>query len=88
MAKGEGRSAGMGRHKKAETMALRSQLSKLDDLAFKKLKSGMTAGNPAMMKLFFEYRFGKPHEKIDVTSDDEKLTGIVVRVLHGKGDSD
>jgi hypothetical protein len=60
-----GARTGAGRKPKAEELALIERLSPLDDLAIKKLEAGVKQGEFAFIKMFFEYRFGKPKEKVE-----------------------
>lgn len=55
-----------GRKPKVEEQKLIERLSPLDDIAFKALKSGLDDNANWAVKLFFEYRYGKPKE--DVTN--------------------
>lgn len=56
---------GAGRKAKADEVALIERLSPLDDVAFKQLAEGVKGGEFAFLKMFFEYRYGKPKEKIE-----------------------
>jgi hypothetical protein len=37
----------------------------MDDVAFENLKKGVKSGDFQYIKMFFEYRFGKPKQTID-----------------------
>jgi hypothetical protein len=63
-----------GRPPKRDEIALIERLKPLDDLAFSLLKSGMEDGDKVCLKLFMEYRYGKPQAKVDLTTGGEKLT--------------
>jgi hypothetical protein len=67
-----------GRKPKASEIELIEKLSPMDATAFKQLEQGVKAGEFAFIKLFFEYRFGKPKEKVDVTSLGEGINTIRV----------
>ncbi len=71
-----GKRNGAGRKAKAEEVELIERLSPMDDMAFSALRDGIKQKNPVYVKMFFEYRFGKPKEKIDVTSDGERIVGF------------
>jgi hypothetical protein len=65
-----------GRKPKADEIKL---IEKLDDLinkdsVVKKLNELITEGNFNALKLYFEYRYGKPKESIDLTSKGESLS--------------
>lgn len=72
-----------GRKPKADEVALIERLSPMDDIAFDKLKAGLDSGEYQFIKMFFEYRFGKPQDKIDVTSNGESITAIKVVDVDG-----
>ena len=57
---------GAGRKPKDEEEALIERLSPLDDTAFKALKKGIEDGRYWAVKLFFQYRYGKPKEVRDI----------------------
>lgn len=71
-----GRREGAGRKPKEEEAKLIERLSPMDDLALSKLQEGMEKGEFAYIKMFFEYRFGKPKDKLDVTSNGHTITAI------------
>tara|TARA_R110001583_G_scaffold87009_4_gene226984 strand:- start:758 stop:1000 length:243 start_codon:yes stop_codon:yes gene_type:complete len=61
-----------GRPPKAEEMVLVERLSPLDDEALEQLKIAINQGKPWAVKLFFEYRYGKPKETKDITLNTEQ----------------
>lgn len=71
-----GKREGAGRKPKEEEIKLIEKLSPMDDLAFTKLKAGMEKGDFQYIKMFFEYRFGKPKDKLDVTSNGQTISAI------------
>jgi hypothetical protein len=66
-----GKRAGAGRKPKAEEVALIERLSPLDDLAFAELKKGIERGSFPHLKLFHDYRWGKPRETKDITINED-----------------
>jgi len=60
-----------GRKPKADEEKLIQMLSKLDDKAFECLTNGIKDGNYQYWNKFMEFRYGKPKERVDVTSGDE-----------------
>lgn len=60
-----GKREGAGRKSKADELALIERLSPLDDVAVKQLEKGVKKGDFQFIKMFFEYRFGKPKEKVE-----------------------
>ena len=66
-----GARAGAGRKPKAEEVVLIERLSPLDDLALEKLKEGLEKGSFPHLKLFHDYRYGKPRETKDITINED-----------------
>lgn len=56
---------GAGRKPKADELELITRLSPLDNDAFKQLAKGVKEGDFQYLKMFFEYRYGKPKQSID-----------------------
>lgn len=69
MAKGKhgGARPGAGRPPKAQEQELIEKLSPMDDMALEALQSSLEKKHPWAVKLFMEYRYGKPKETKDVT---------------------
>jgi hypothetical protein len=65
-----------GRPPKADEQKLIERLSPLDDTAFNALKNGLDENEPWAVKLFFEYRYGKPKQQVDHTTNGESLNRI------------
>jgi hypothetical protein len=70
--KGEYR--GQGRKPKSSELELIERLSPLDDHALESLKNGVLRGDFNFIKLFFEYRYGKP--KIQLSDEFDAITEI------------
>ena len=71
MADGRSKNGGhknAGRKPKAEEQQLIERLSPLDDVAFKALKNGLEDGQSWAVKLFLEYKYGKPKQQIEQTT--------------------
>ena len=66
-----GARVGAGRKPKAEEIELIERLSPLDDLAFAELKKGIERGSFPHLKLFHDYRYGKPRETKDISISEE-----------------
>lgn len=64
---------GSGRKPKATEIELIELLTPLDALALKALKKGVTAGEFPYVKLFLEYRYGKPKQIMDITTNGESI---------------
>lgn len=56
---------GAGRKPKIDELALIERLSPMDDLALDTMRTLIEANELGALKLFFEYRFGKPKQDID-----------------------
>jgi len=78
MAEKGGKREGSGRKPKADELALIEALSPYDEIAQTKLIEGVEAGSFNHLKLFYEYRFGKPKQMIDVTTNGDSITNIPV----------
>ena len=62
-----------GRKPKADEVKLIERLTPLADVAFDALKQGIENGDTAMIKLWFEYFYGKPKQQMDITSDGKAI---------------
>lgn len=63
--KNGGAREGAGRKPKAEEVKLIEALSPLDSLALSVIERGLEDGDTAVLKIFMEYRYGKPKQSID-----------------------
>ena len=70
---------GGGRKPKADEEKLIQKLSELDDTAFECLKNGIEEGNYNFWNKFMEFRYGKPKERVDVTSNDEGINIPIIK---------
>ena len=63
-----------GRRPQEENVALIQKLTPLDDIAFAMLKKGIEENKFAYLKLYFQYKYGKPREmkELNITSDIEQ----------------
>jgi hypothetical protein len=64
--------ASSGRKSKTDEIQMIERLSPLDAVAFEKLKEGIEAGDFNYIKLFFNYRFGKPKQIQEITVNSEQ----------------
>jgi hypothetical protein len=66
---------GSGRKPKADEIKLIEKLDELidKDSVVKKLNELIEDGNFNALKLYFEYRYGKPKESIDITTGGQSL---------------
>ena len=68
-----GKRAGAGRKAKAEEQKLIENLTPMNEKALKSLEQGIDKKEQWAVKLFFEYFYGKPQQRVDVTSNDETI---------------
>jgi len=68
-----GKRTGAGRKPKAEEQKLIEKLTPLNDLALESLKKGLEKKEQWAVKLYFEYFYGRPQQRVDVTSNEETL---------------
>ena len=61
-----------GRKPKADEQQLIEKLSPLQDKAFKALENAIDEEQNWAVKLWFEYMYGKPKEKVEVTKIKEQ----------------
>ena len=64
---------GAGRKAKAEEQQLIENLTPMNEKALKSLEQGIDKKEQWAVKLFFEYFYGKPQQRVDVTSNEESL---------------
>ncbi len=60
---------GGGRKSKALEQKLIEKLTPMNPMALKSLKKALTGEKPWAIKLYFEYFYGKPQQRLDVTLD-------------------
>jgi len=63
--KNNGGNKNAGRKPKAEEQQLIERLTPLDDVAFKALKNGLEDDQSWAVKLFLEYKYGKPTQTVN-----------------------
>lgn len=78
-----------GRKPKIEEIKLIEQLDKAIDkiTVMKKLNDLLLDGNMQALKLYFEYRFGKPKETVDINQTNENVVSfndLIQAVRSGK----
>lgn len=78
-----GKRNGAGRKPKADEQELIERLSPLDDAAFDALRQGVEKGEFPFVRMFMEYRYGKPKETVKVNSVNENIE--VIRVVDVNG---
>ena len=68
-----GKRIGAGRKAKAEEQKLIENLTPMNGMALESLQTGLEKKEQWAVKLFFEYFYGKPQQRVDVTSNEESL---------------
>ena len=64
---------GAGRKSKAAEQKLIENLTPMNSMALKSLEIGLEKKEQWAVKLFFEYFYGKPQQRVDVTTNEESL---------------
>ena len=64
---------GAGRKSKSEEQKLIENLTPMNSMALASLEKGLEKKEQWAVKLFFEYFYGKPQQRVDVTSNEESL---------------
>ena len=68
-----GKREGAGRKGKAEEQKLIENLTPMSSIALESLQKGLEGKEQWAVKLFFEYFYGKPQQRVDVTSNEESV---------------
>lgn len=63
---------GAGRKPKAEEQKLIEKLSPMEATAYKALSEAVEKGHSWAIKMWFEYMYGKPKEKVELTKIKEQ----------------
>lgn len=77
MGQNGGARIGAGRKPKADELKLIDALSIYDAKAQEALFNGVDAGDFNYIKLFFEYRYGKPRQQVDLHSTGESMQQVM-----------
>tara|TARA_R100001143_G_scaffold49061_1_gene44072 strand:+ start:332 stop:598 length:267 start_codon:yes stop_codon:yes gene_type:complete len=72
---------GAGRKGKAEEQKLIENLTPMNPMALESLEKGLENKEQWAVKLFFEYFYGKPQQKVDVTTNSESLNMPVINFV-------
>ena len=68
-----GKRIGAGRKGKAEEQKLIENLTPMNSMALESLEKGLEKKEQWAVKLFFEYFYGKPQQRVDVTTNDDSI---------------
>jgi len=83
MGKNGGKRQNAGRPPKAKEIELIERLSPFEDYALEALRNGVESGQYQFVKLYFEYRFGKPKESVSLNFD-ENFVQVTKKIIGGK----
>lgn len=61
-----------GRKPKTEEMALIEKLTPLEDMVFDELRKGIERGEFQYIRLWFQYRYGKPKQIAEISISQEQ----------------
>jgi hypothetical protein len=70
-----------GRPPKADEQALIERLPPVDDTAHQKLREAVEDGEQWAIKMFFEYRYGKPSQNLNLGSGDKNLKRLEIEFV-------
>ena len=70
-----------GRPSKAEEQKLIENLTPMNAKALEALKEGLDNKEQWSVKLFFDYFYGKPQQRVDVTTNDESLNIPIITFI-------
>ena len=72
---------GAGRKGKAEEQKLIEHLTPMSGIALDALQEGIEKKQQRAVKLYFEYFYGKPQQRVDVTTNDESLNVPLINFI-------
>jgi hypothetical protein len=70
-----------GRKPKAEEQKLIEHLTPMSSIALEALQEGIKQKQQWAVKLYFEYFYGKPQQRVDVTTNDESLNVPLINFI-------
>ena len=76
-----GKRIGAGRKGKAEEQKLIEHLTPMSGIALEALQEGIKSKQQWAVKLYFEYFYGKPQQRVDVTTNDESLNVPLINFI-------
>ena len=74
---------GAGRPSDKHKYEVAKKLEPLEKKWLAGMALGLEAGDSAWGRIYAEYRWGRPLQRMDLTSNNEKLTTISVQVIQG-----
>ena len=81
MSKHGGKREGAGRKPKAEEQKLIEKLTPMNEIALDSLKKGLEKKEQWAVKLYFEYFYGRPQHRVDVTSNEESINMPLINFI-------
>ena len=79
-----GKREGAGRKGKAEEQKLIENLTPMSSIALESLQKGLEGKEQWAVKLFFEYFYGKPQQRVDVTTNFESLNIPIINFIESE----
>ena len=76
-----GKREGAGRKGKGEEQKLIEHLSPMSGIALDALQEGISKKQQWAVKLYFEYFYCKPQQRVDVTTNDESLNVPLINFI-------
>ena len=70
-----------GRPSRSEEQKLIEHLTPMNELALESLVKGLEKKEQSAVKLFFEYFYGKPQQRVDVTTNEESLNMPIINFV-------
>ena len=70
-----------GRKPRAEEQKLIEHLTPMSGIALEALQEGIKQKQQWAVKLYFEYFYGKPQQRVDVTTNDESLNVPLINFI-------
>ena len=70
-----------GRKPKAEEQKQIEHLTPMSGIALEALQEGIKGKQQWAVKLYFEYFYGKPQQRVDVTTNDESLNVPLINFI-------
>jgi len=72
-----------GRKSKAEEQKLIENLTPINSDALRALTEAVKENEQWAVKLFFEYFYGKPQQRVDVTTNEESINIPIINFVNG-----
>ena len=72
---------GAGRKSKAAEQKLIENLTPMSGIALEALQEGIKGKQQWAVKLYFEYFYGKPQQRVDVTTNEESLNVPLINFI-------